>query len=692
MDADQGAPILRRHRLISAVLAIAVVVISTLVFAPSPARAECSLNNLLDCPGTIGGPAANPTCIEAPTPARPDTGMAGWFLGKPDKPSTGDPFAPNATVSAYDVYGYAGLDFTTYDLGCGEAVTSPTALVMTDFANIVLGPAQFLVALDNSVREYAYQPESMWGWTNDLVQRASDALHERVFTAWGGLVVLVVGLWLMWGARSGNMSQAVTTAGWAVLVMALITAVAAWPVKASTLADEALTGALGQVTSVLGDREVGDERPPAVKASGVLTDTVLYQQWLRGTLGSADSETAKKYGPDLYKARALSWAEVQEIQKDPKKRDGIYKRKGELWKSTAAKVKASDPDAYEYLAGRKSTERLGAALLALVSAAVVTPFDIMSALLILVAFLIIRLAVAFLPAIGTIGILRPAAGPLRSLLRTVVAAIINCVVFGCGSAIFLLAVRVITGTNSLAGWQQILLIWLAGLILWLLLRPYRRLTQLTGADPFGELAGGLGRMHRKVFGDVKQMAIGAAGTYLGDVASLEANDKKRAKAAEEARPESWSRKNPQPVTSPGQGSQPRANQTVVNARAANHQPDGTPAEPGGFSTILARFTKRDADEQATPPAAKVAPRSGDPMAPQAPAQASAEVAQLSEDGRAYTIYRPDQGYVSSEDTNRGARFSQAASTVAQAASAVRDAAVIAGEIVRSQQGRGSSGT
>src|SRR5207244_9697862 len=104
-------------------------------------------------------------------------------------------------------------------------------------------------------------------------------------------------------------------------------------------------------------------------------------------------------------------------------------------------------------------------------------------------------------------------------------------------------VELITKTTSLAGWQQILLIWLTGLVMWLALRPFRRLTSLTNKDPFGELAGGLGKMHRKVFGDMKQLAMATAGAYLGDVAALEADDNRRKEKAQKAdgRPETWSR-------------------------------------------------------------------------------------------------------------------------------------------------------
>jgi hypothetical protein len=100
----------------------------------------------------------------------------------------------------------------------------------------------------------------------------------------------------------------------------------------------------------------------------------------------------------------------------------------------------------------------------------------------------------------------------------VVAAIFNIIIFGTGAAIYLFAVDVIMGTASLPGWLQIVLVWLVGVVGWLLLRPYRRITQLGGRDPSAAIASA-GSWHRRFFRDVRQAAPLAAAIPVAEAAA-----------------------------------------------------------------------------------------------------------------------------------------------------------------------------
>jgi hypothetical protein len=339
-----------------------------------------------------------------------------------------------------------------------------------------------------------------------------------VFTVFGIVTLAIVGLYLIWRSRQAHMSAAMTTAGWALLVMVAVTALAKWPVFSAHLADNALVSSLAVVHDAVGpppkdippnlcttsNKSVcTDNRPPAIRASDTAVETMLYRNWLRGLLGSADSPTAKKYGQALYRARALSWDEAEELRANPKNRDLLFQHKSADWMRVTEQVRTEDPEAYEYLTGTKGMDRIGAGFIALLASIMFALFDLTASLLVLLGFLIFRWAVIAAPVLGTIGLLRPASAGLRRLANAVVAALFNIVIFGTGAAIYLFAVDLIMNTTTLPGWLQVVLVWLCGVVGWLLLRPYRRITQLGGRDSTAAIASA-GSWHRRFFRDVRE--------------------------------------------------------------------------------------------------------------------------------------------------------------------------------------------
>ncbi|WP_432843576.1 MFS transporter [Dactylosporangium sp. CA-092794] len=477
------------------------------------------------------------SCLDAPTPSAPDSGMAGWFAQQPD-PNRG-----SRLLFRYSEYGYAGYDFTTYDLKCAAVVTNPSAEFENTVANGEFLLATSITGASNALRERAWDPSYMWGWADPLVDTATKAVYSKVFTAFGVVTLVIVGLYLLWRSRQSDLSNAVTTAGWAIFVMVLITALARWPSWSAGLADHTLISSLGIIHNAVGppDQSIPpsecrnidpqacvDTRPPAVRASDTVVDGLLYENWLRGTLGSADSQTAQKYGPALYDAKSFSWDEIQRIRaSEQRARDEEDKRirehrpgppiesnerkilteqKQQRWMKIAEQIRTEDPEAYEHLQGSHGMDRIGTGLLAIISALFFALFDITASVLVILGFLIFRWAVIASPILGTIGLLRPANAGLRRLGNAVIAAMFNIIIFGTGSAIYLFAVTLILKTASLAPWLQVLLIWLTGVVGWLLLRPYRRITQLGGKDSTRAITSA-GNWHRLFLRDVRQAAV-----------------------------------------------------------------------------------------------------------------------------------------------------------------------------------------
>lgn len=452
-------------------------------------------------------------CLTPPTPSAPDSGLAGWFAERPESSTRQGP------QGLYSIYGYAGYAYTTYDLdgGCASTLIDPDYKFETTVANGELMIATAVIGASNAMRERAWNPESMWGWANPLVEQATRAVYEKVFSVFGVITLAIVGLYLLWRSRQADMGAATTTAGWAILVMVAVTALAAWPVRSANIADQSLVGTLGVVHDALGPRSQNttcvlgdpaackDNRPPAVRASDTVTETMLYRNWLRGLLGSADSTTAEKYGRALYDARSLSWDEAKRMRDNPQTRDSVLNRKKDQWERVAEQIKTEDPEAYGYLQGVNGMDRVGAGFIAMLASFMFAMFDLTASILVLLGFLIFRWAVIAAPILGTVGLLRPASAGIRRLGNAVVAAIFNIAIFGTGAAIYLFAVDLIMNTATLPGWLQVVLVWLCGVVGWLLLRPYRRITQLGGKDNAAAIASA-GSWHRRFFRDMREAA------------------------------------------------------------------------------------------------------------------------------------------------------------------------------------------
>jgi hypothetical protein len=510
--------------MVAVVASIAWAVTAPTVASAAPARAPggaCSVEewqqNIPGCVDRLTDVAeGRAQCLNPPTPSTPDSGLAGWFAEQP--PSSTKP----GPKGLYSRYGYAGYSYTTYDLdnGCASTLIDPEYKFETTVANGEFMIATAIIGASNALRERAWDPQSMWGWADPLVEQATKAVYEKVFSVFGVITLAIVGLYLIWRSRQAEMGAATTTAGWAILVMVAVTAIAAWPVKSANIADQSLVGTLGVVHDAVGPRAQNaapgqcddptpgacdDNRPPAVRASDTATETMLYRNWLRGLLGSADSETAKKYGAALYDARSISWTEAEKLRANPQTRDALLNQKKAQWEKVAEQVNQEDPEAYEYLKGINGMDRIGAGFIAMLAAVMFAMFDITASLLVLLGFLIFRWAVIAAPILGTIGLLRPASAGIRRLGNAVVAALFNIAIFGTGAAIYLFAVDLIMNTARLAGWLQVVLVWLCGVVGWLLLRPYRRITQLGGKDNTRAIASA-GSWHRRFFRDMREAA------------------------------------------------------------------------------------------------------------------------------------------------------------------------------------------
>jgi hypothetical protein len=453
--------------------------------------------------------------------------MAGWFA----EPSRLD---KNEAIGTYSAYGYAGYQLPMYgsqemSIGgqCVDSVSIPNgADTANALANMEFNLSVATVGAANSMRQAAWEPDTMWGWSNDFMEQGSEVLYRQIFTVFGAVTVGLIGLYLLWRSKQADMNNAITTVAWAVLILVLVTAVVRWPVKAAEYTDQALTLGMNLSTVLINDemvdgciREDGmdqdrydelkelngedfciDTRTAAVVASDTVSGQVLYQNWLRTMLGQSEevrfqerngevvedaegnpvvteSNAAYKYGPALFAAQAFSWQESADAEDSPTYRNDLIEEKQENWQKLATQIQSEDPEAYANLSGQRAWERTGTGFLALLTAIFFSLFDLTASILIILGFMIVRFAIVALPIIGTIALLRPAGGPFKRLVNTVLGAIINVAIFSLAAVIYIWASSRILAT-TMPVWLQVVLIGLLGVAAWLLLRPGRRIVGL----------------------------------------------------------------------------------------------------------------------------------------------------------------------------------------------------------------------
>ncbi len=591
-----------------AFIATVMVLALGVLFDPSPSAAapalapalpgQCTVQqwqsptNFTTCVSKLKGLTSDRLqCLSAPVPETPDSGMPGWFASEPASSKE------NGPKGLYSLYGYAGYDYTTYDVGCVSPLTHPASSFEDTIANGEFMIATSVVGASDALRERAWDPQSMWGWADPLVDKATKSLYAKVFTVFGSITLGVVGLYLMWRSRQADMSSAMTTAGWAIFVMVIVTAIAAWPVRSAHVADSALVGGLNVVHGAIGPEsestplsqcqltgQVCLRRPAtACRSRQRYRDGELDLSQLASRVYSDRPIVRPRRSTDAFSTtqNRSHGMRHSRFRQNPATRDATIAAKQLEWTKVAEQIKTEDPQAYSYLKGDQGMDRVGAGFIAILSSLFFSMFDITASILVLIGFLIFRWAVIAAPILGTLGLLRPASSGLRRLANAVIAAVFNIIIFGTGAAVYLYAVDLIMSTTTLPGWLQVVLMWLVGVVGWLLLRPYRRITQLGGKDSTAAVTS-VGSWHRRFFRDAREAArldvVTAGGTAeprLGRGGTVDAGSRT-------LRPESRTEDSaPAPAAAPAGNSSAEAG---TRRRPAGDWTDpDVPDSPSGYS-------------------------------------------------------------------------------------------------------------
>jgi hypothetical protein len=216
----------------------------------------------------------------------------------------------------------------------------------------------------------------------------------------------------------------------------------------------------------------------------VLTDQVVYNNWLRGEFGSPTDPKAVELGRPLLAAQAFSKTEMAE----GKTQQADVDAKKQAFADVAGKM----GDRYPYLQG-KSGSRIGVGVLAVIQAVCIALFQLLSKVLVLVAMLMLRLIVMCLPAIAVLGVLRP--DILPTVAKVAGSALVNTLVVGALAGLHaLLVISLFKPDSGIDLWLALLITGVTTVVLWAVARPFRRLVSMVALtrEQFGGVVPGAG--------------------------------------------------------------------------------------------------------------------------------------------------------------------------------------------------------
>ncbi|MHC1557972.1 hypothetical protein ACR9E3_03400 [Actinomycetospora sp. C-140] len=580
--------------------------------------------------------AAPLDCKAAPDPDRPGTGLVGSL-----DPA---PLGVGAPGSVYDEVGYAGQIWWTYDLGCGPgAARDPAAATDTWLGNQFFNLAKLVVGGVNWSHYLIERGSGLLQPLDGVVQAGTQAMYGAVFTTWVGLALIVLAAILLVLAMRGDLSRQAQRAGIAVIALAVAAAAYAAPVRWSSMLDGVLLdGVTAMQRGFLSQVGVGD----ANTLPTVLTDQIVYNNWLRGEFGSADVPQARDMGRELLRAQTFTKQEIAAGQDTQATADAKKQQ------YTAVADRAGDR--YSYFQGRQGS-RTGAGMLALIQAVCIGLFQLMSKLLILVSMLIIRLLVMIAPALAVLALLKPEVLP--ATLRIGGAALVNTLLVGAMAGLHsLMVIALFRPGSGVDTWLGLLVTGVVTIVLWALARPFRRLSamvtltrdQMSGFLPpagSGALSRFLPRSPQRQddWWSERRGAATAGDGWRPESTGPTRADPATADVATVAGPMRVDSERVGAGGAPAHDADPaaalasrRAAQRALPAGAAT---TGTTAVPGGTprgdrDPTPARAAVSDADRSLY---RSVAARSGDAGGPQRPVQA-----ELVDGAPVYRIYRPSR--------------------------------------------------
>jgi hypothetical protein len=428
----------------------------------------------------LGSPAdaLGPDCKEAPAATTPGNPIG----GNPAQGPTGeDPFADKATTTVYREYGLAVPTWTTYDLGCGPALSrDPIAVVTTFFANGL--EAAPTMAGGTTMSALAH---GVLGWTGlEAIDRALAGISADLRDAVWADAVTVVGMlilvWWMVQLLRGNLRRLATATVYVVAAVAFFALLIGYPQKAGSFFDGVMRSAVGTAYGVPAGagQDVGSGaagRAAADVLVGDLYHSAAYRTWCWGMVGT-DAAVGREYCPQLWKATHFSYAETH---LPASQQADLRTRKTQDFAHVAETLQSTHPGAYQILQGKDWVARSAAAGLSAVLWLLLSLYPIWGLGMVFGSLLLFRLTVALAPALGPVFLHPAMARSAKAMGNVLFGGAVNTVVFTFATAVYLrLAASLVDDGTGMDLPLRLALLLILTVALWVLTKPWRRLTGL----------------------------------------------------------------------------------------------------------------------------------------------------------------------------------------------------------------------
>ena len=268
-----------------------------------------------------------------------------------------------------------------------------------------------------------------------------------------------------------------------------------FPVRATNLMDDGATAVSEAAQAGFSPR-----------ASDLITREAVYQTWLVGNFGSAESPIATEYGPRLMSALTYSWSDVKRMNADPSAQEAIDKAKAAEFKKIAAEVEKKDPAAYASFTGKTDTRTAGT-ILGGVWVLIMGFFVVLASVITVVARLIMIALVVAAPIVVVVGVVKYAV--LQRMWDLFTAALVNIVKFTIAAGAMTLILGAIYTAPVGMGWRLLFAI-VATVVAIMITKPVASFKSMAGLDPTRSYLGPLLRR--------------AGGTAVGVVAGQKLSD------------------------------------------------------------------------------------------------------------------------------------------------------------------------